>query len=59
MTVAMRHALAVAGYPDWLLDAVIKDLGGRNLRDYKDNAVRWAGERCKAARAERRRRNSR
>ena len=50
------HAKIIAAYPDHLVSAIIADLGGRNLRDYKDPAVRWCGERVKAARAEAKRR---
>lgn len=51
------HEGQVREYPDWLLEAIIADLGKRNLRDMRDHEVRWCAERCKAARAERRRRN--
>lgn len=52
----MPHIRAVSSYPDWLLDAVIDDLGKRNLRNYQDNETRWLAGRASAARAERRRR---
>lgn len=50
------HEAIVRGYPDWMLSAVIADLGKRNLRDQRDHATRWAAERCSAARWERKRR---
>lgn len=50
------HDAVVIQYPCWMLDAVIADAGTRNLRDYRDHETRWLAERCKAARAERRRR---
>lgn len=50
------HDAIVRTFPDWLLEAVIGDLGRRNLRDYRNHETRWLGERASAARAERRRR---
>lgn len=48
----------VRRYPDALVQAVIDDLGGRNLRDLRDHETRWLADRCKAARGERRRRKA-
>lgn len=48
-----NHELIVAAYPDALIEAVIADLGQRNLKDQRDHEVRWAAERCSAARHER------
>lgn len=48
------HEAIVRTYSDDLLEDIITDLGRRNLRDFRDHATRWMGERLKAARAERR-----
>ena len=53
----MNHAQICRHYPDAILLAIIADLARRNLRDYRDHAVRWCGRRLAAARAERRRRD--
>lgn len=53
------HEAIVAAYPDALIEAVIADLGRRNLRDQRDHEVRWAAERCSAARHERAARKAR
>jgi hypothetical protein len=52
------HTTAVATYPNWLLEAVIRDMGERNLRNQRDHEVRWCAERSSAARAERRKREA-
>jgi hypothetical protein len=57
-TIETAHDRAVSTYPDWLLDAVIDDLGRQNLRDYGNHETRWKAERSSAARAERRRRKT-
>lgn len=56
MTEAQSHLVTVAAYPDHLLEALIADLGSRNLRNLKDHEVRFLADRSKAARAERRKR---
>lgn len=53
-----RNAIVVADYSDDLLDAIIADLGNRNLRDYSNHETRWLAERASACRAERRRRKT-
>lgn len=50
------HAAVAATYPPGLLEAVIADLGARNLRDYQDHATRWQAERLTACRRERKNR---
>lgn len=50
------HEAVVVTYSDALLEAVIQDLGRRNLRDQSDHEIRWSAQRLSAARAERRRR---
>lgn len=52
------HEAIVRRYSDRLLEAVIADLGSRNLRNLRDHETRFLAERCKAARAERRRRKA-
>lgn len=48
-----EHERAVEDYPDWLLKAIIADIGrrGRALADYRDHEMRWLGGRAKGARA--------
>lgn len=43
---------------DYVLEAVINDLGKRNLSDYRDHETRWCADRLRAARAERRKRKA-
>ena len=50
------HEGVVLTYSDLLLAALIDDIGKRNLSNYRDHETRFLGERCKAARAERKRR---
>lgn len=50
----MSHTVTAKSYPDTLLEAVIRDLEKRNLRNLRDHATRWMAERSKALRAERR-----
>jgi hypothetical protein len=50
------HELAARRAPDWMIEAVIGDLGKRNLRNLRDHETRWCADRSKAFRAERRRR---
>jgi hypothetical protein len=52
------HELAARSYSDGLIDAIIDDLGNRNLRDQRDHETRWLAQRSSALRAERRRRKS-
>jgi len=52
------HEGIAASYSDSLLEAVIHDLGKRNLSNLRDHATRFLAERCKACRAERRNRKA-
>lgn len=54
----LEHEQAARRAPDWLVEAVITDLGSRNLRNLGDHETRWSADRCKAMRAERRRRKA-
>ena len=48
------HEITARSYPDTLIEAIIADLGKRNLSNLRDHATRWMADRCKALRAERR-----
>ena len=58
MTEAQSHYVTVAAYPDHLLEALIADIGTRNLRNLRDHETRFLADRSKAARAERRERQA-
>lgn len=50
------HEGVAASYSDQTIEAVIGDLGKRNLSNLRDHETRFLAERCKALRAERRNR---
>lgn len=55
---AGSHEAIVASYSDATLEALINDIGRRNLSNLRDHETRFLAERSKAARAERRARKA-